>query len=233
MFEQWINRIRNRWKDGRLRWQAGVGMVGILLLAAGGFWYLHSHSKRPSQDRWQEILHQEESESTKPSNDSQSESSLDSSREKQSSVVVVDVKGAVQDPGVYEVPTGSRVQDALEAAGGVTGEADPLLINRAQPLTDGQMIYVAKKGEEMPASMTDQAAIGAGSGVADTAKVDLNTASSEELQTLPGVGEKRAADIIAYREQEGPFQRIEDLGKVSGFGEKSLEKVKDHVRVGP
>lgn len=116
--------------------------------------------------------------------------------------VVVDVVGAVARPGVFELPAGSRVIDALLAAGGVTAEADPVALNRAALLRDGSRIYVPRHGEAVPAEA-------AGPGSADV-KIDINRAPESELDQLPGIGPATAAKIIRSRETK-PFARVEEL----------------------
>ncbi|MER2000699.1 MAG: helix-hairpin-helix domain-containing protein [Lysinibacillus sp.] len=149
--------------------------------------------------------------------------------------IVVDVKGAVKHPGVYPLTTEHRIIDAIEAAGGYVADADTRFINHAQKLVDEFVIYVPKIGEEMeappvavtsgPSSNTSNESKG------DTDTVNLNTATESELMTLSGVGPSKAAAIIAYREENGPFQTIEDLKKVSGIGEKTFERLQPYIAV--
>jgi competence protein ComEA len=149
--------------------------------------------------------------------------------------VVVHVAGAVVSPGVRRLPPGSRVTDALDAAGGALPGADLPRINLAAPLVDGQQVYVPKPGEELPVAAG--AGLPAGVGAAGTggsvpgAPVDLNTANAEQLDTLPGVGPATAAAIIAHREQHGPFTSVDQLLDVRGIGEAKLEQLRDLVSV--
>lgn len=142
----------------------------------------------------------------------------------------VDVKGAVKQPGVYPVTAGERVIDVLDRAGGLSEEADETALNLALKVTDQMVIYVPRPGEEQPTAspvLTSQASGNAeGSGA-----VNLNTATAEELQTLSGIGEKKAADIISYREAHGPFKQVDDLLQISGIGEKTLDKFREQVTV--
>ncbi|MFN8497005.1 MAG: ComEA family DNA-binding protein [Anaerolineae bacterium] len=145
--------------------------------------------------------------------------------------ITVYVNGAVAHPGVYSLPDGSRVVQALTAAGGLTGEADADGLNQARPLRDGEQVYVPARGTPVPP------AIGAGGGApaAKTAaapggRVNLNTATKEELDALPGIGPVLADRIIEYRQKNGPFQRPEDLKKVPGFGgAKLFDGIKDRI----
>lgn len=145
--------------------------------------------------------------------------------------VVVDVVGAVRAPGVYELEANSRINDALEKAGGVLPEADTAGINRAALLSDGQHIYVPVKGEQLPSLQPGV------SGAEDTGSlrgagvVNINTASLEELDALPGVGPSTAQAILDDREKNGPFSSPEDLMRVSGIGEKKFEKIRDLICV--
>ncbi|MDR0199841.1 MAG: helix-hairpin-helix domain-containing protein [Streptococcaceae bacterium] len=147
--------------------------------------------------------------------------------------ITVDLKGAVKSPGVYKVSSEARVTDLVQAAGGLTTEADQKAINLAAKLTDGQVVYVASKGENAPAAATAASASDTSSSDASitTDKVNINTADVTQLQTLSGIGAKKAQDIIDYRTQNGLFKSVTDLTKVSGFGEKTLERLKDSITV--
>lgn len=143
----------------------------------------------------------------------------------QETVIFVDIKGAVQNPGVYQMKVGDRVKDALDAAGGLTEEADSQKVNLAKRLEDQMVIVVPKVGEEaeeIPAGETRNEATKEG-------KVNINTATVEELKTLKGVGEKKAEAIIEYRKKNGSFQTKEDLMKVRGIGKKLFESFQERI----
>ena len=140
-------------------------------------------------------------------------------------VIFVDIKGEVKKPGVYQMKVGDRVKDALEAAGGLTEEADSQKVNLAKRLEDQMVIVVPKVGEEVeeiPAGETSKEATKEG-------KVNINTATVEELKTLKGVGEKKAEAIIEYRKKNGSFQTKEDLMKVRGIGKKLFESFQERI----
>lgn len=142
--------------------------------------------------------------------------------------VVVDVGGAVNEPGVVELDTGSRVADAIEAAGGLAIDADCTTLNQAQLLQDGQKVYVPKEGEiDASGALVDSSTQEAGQ--AATTLVNINTATLEELDALPGVGPATAQAIIDDREANGPFASEEDIMRVSGIGEKKYEKLKGSI----
>lgn len=137
--------------------------------------------------------------------------------------VWVYVCGEVKDPGVYYLEESSRILDAIEMAGGMTEDADRVHLNLASPIEDGQQIYVpnvSENSENQLAAYTDE-----GSGL-----IDLNTASLEELKTLPGIGDSKASAIIEYRKNT-PFETIEDIMNVSGIKENSFQKIKDMIKV--
>ena len=143
----------------------------------------------------------------------------------QETVIFVDIKGAVKNPGVYQMKVGDRVKDALEAAGGLTAEADSQKVNLAKRLEDQMVIVVPKVGEEaeeIPAGETRNEATKEG-------KVNINTATVEELKTLKGVGEKKAEAIIEYRKKNGSFKTKEDLMKVRGIGKKLFESFEERI----
>ena len=136
------------------------------------------------------------------------------------------VCGAVHKPGVYELPQGSRVFEAIALAGGLTDEADPRALNQAAMLTDGEQITVLTEEEaETQGALPGQMA------VAESTKVNLNTATQEQLMTLSGIGEARAKAILAFREAHGPFTTIEEIMLVEGIKEKSFEKIKEDIEV--
>lgn len=151
--------------------------------------------------------------------------------------IIVDIGGAVATPMVVELPSGARIDDAIRAAGGVTKKADLSDVNRAQVLEDGQKILIPIKGNSgagLVGNGGQSNANGNNQYMGDnfkTEKVNLNTANSEELRTLDGVGPATAEKIIRYRESDGPFKKIEDLKNVDGIGDKTFEKLKDYIVV--
>ncbi|OII35088.1 hypothetical protein BIU98_03920 [Curtobacterium sp. MMLR14_010] len=167
--------------------------------------------------------------------------------------VVVHVLGAVAHAGVVTVPGGGRVTDALEAAGGASGDADLARLNLARPLVDGERLYVPRVGEgDVPqaleadgggaAGAAGSAGAGAGpgagagsgpgmSGAAASDVVDLNTADQATLETLPGIGPGLAQRILAWRDEHGRFSAVEDLLDVSGIGDGRFAELQDRVRV--
>jgi competence protein ComEA len=143
-------------------------------------------------------------------------------------VVVVQAAGAVQQPGLYRLATGSRVDDLVHAAGGLASDADPDRVNLAALLTDGEKVYIPRVGEAVPVDP------GGGGGTASSGgsqPIDLNTASIAELDTLPGVGPATAQAIIDYRTEHGRFQSVDDLLNVRGIGTTKLEELRPLVRV--
>lgn len=141
--------------------------------------------------------------------------------------VIVHVAGAVAHPGVWELPAEARVIDAVDAAGGLTGDADASRVNLAAPAADGSQIYIPAHGETPPpVTGADEATTDGEPGL-----VDLNTAGATELETLPGIGPATAAAIIDHRERNGVFAAVEDLLDVRGIGEAKLAQLRDLVRV--
>ena len=135
--------------------------------------------------------------------------------------IQVYLTGAVQAPGVYTVPQGLRIWTLLEQAGGALPSADLERVNLAAPLTDGMHLHIPRRGEEASASPTPGPLL------------DLNTASVEELDRLPGIGPRAAQAIVDYRLKHGPFRRLEDLLNVPGIGPATLERIRPWVRVSP
>jgi competence protein ComEA len=148
--------------------------------------------------------------------------------------VIVHITGAVPRPGIYALPEGSRVQDGIAAAGGFLAEAERTDINLAAFLIDGEKIdipFVEGGSPVLPTPIENNPVLpGPGS---STELIDINTASSFELETLPGIGPTTAQKIIEYREQNGAFVSIEDIINVSGIGPGLYERIKDLITVGP
>lgn len=141
-------------------------------------------------------------------------------------VIFVDITGCVANPGVYQLPRGSRLFQAIELAGGLTEEADTRSVNRAKMLADEEIVAVLSKEEyERRQSLLQN-----GDGYAD-GKIDLNSASAEVLQRLSGVGPSTAQRILEYRSAHGAFAAIEELMNVDGIGEKTFAKLKEHICV--
>lgn len=145
------------------------------------------------------------------------------SSDKTEEMLAVFVCGAVKMPGVYELPAGSRVYEAVALAGGMTDDAALSAVNQAEPLTDGQMIEIPTKEEhELRAAAEEEYQDGL---------VNINTADAEELKTLPGIGDSKARNIIAYREKNGAFKAAEDIKNVDGIGEGVFAKLEDCIKV--
>lgn len=150
--------------------------------------------------------------------------------------VLVHVMGAVAAPGVYELPGGARLVDAVAAAGGTAEDADTTLVNLARPVADGEQVRIPRVGETPPpASGTAEAHTATtGTGPAGThaaGMVNLNTASASELEALPRIGPAMAERIIAYREQHGGFRSVDELKHVTGIGDATYEQIAPHVTV--
>ena len=186
----------------------------ILIIVCGMFL---SGCEKPKEDGFQEIsLEELDEEGT--SGEERDNGNLEQEG------IYVHVCGEVQCPGVYELNNGSRIFEAIEKAGGMTEKAAAESVNQAGILEDGQQLYIPSE-EELLNQKKDAATMEQG-------KVDINKASREELMTLSGIGESRAADIIKYREENGDFSRIEDIMLVSGIGEKTFEEIKEQITVG-
>jgi competence protein ComEA len=158
------------------------------------------------------------------------------------SEIYVHVAGEVQLPGLYKLPQGARVADAIKLAGGATSEADIDSLNLAMVLKDGDKIVVPKKApqnsseeeetaEFQPSYPENQSQASASSQPVQTKKININTASASELEALPGIGPVLAQRIVDYRTQKGGFKSIEELKEVSGIGDKKFEAIKDLITV--
>lgn len=215
--QELFSRLRE-WAESHLSWKTlGITLLVALVLAfCGGNAY---HDWRAQGEGL--TLVKEETAAPQDGAATDASAAAESATE-----VVVHVTGAVNAPGVFTLPADARVDDAVRAAG-ATAEADLSQLNLAQKLSDGQKITVPKIGER-PAAATDGTADGAAE---NEARINLNTASLAELETLPSIGEVRAQAIIDYRESNGGFKSVDELKEVSGIGEKIFADVSPHITV--
>ncbi|HEM5091975.1 TPA: helix-hairpin-helix domain-containing protein [Streptococcus suis] len=205
------------------KWQIALPAVAGLLMA---MFLIFSQSAKSDQTGLTDFP---QTEQTSSSQEQTEETSTEESEEL--SQLVVDVKGAVEKPGLYTLEAGARVNDAVEVAGGLTSQADPKSINLAQKLSDEAVVYVASKDENISVVTSTTASSAMSQEEKTTSLVNLNTATEADLQTISGIGAKRAADIIAYREANGGFKSVDDLNNVSGIGDKTMESIRPYVTV--
>ena len=191
-------------------------------LLVGGFFLLKPSPQTPVKET------NLQAEVAAVSKDSVSENEVKKEEPVEQDLITVDVKGAVKAPGIYDLPVGSRVNDAVQKAGGLTEQADSKSLNLAQKVSDEALVYVPTKGEE---AASQQTVSGTASSTSKEKKINLNKASLEELKQVKGLGGKRAQDIIDHREANGKFKSVDELKKVSGIGAKTIEKLKDYVTV--
>lgn len=229
---------------GRVPWSAGrvaLTAAGAVLVAAVGWWLL-----RPPAAPVEASIPLAAGASGGEAAPGGAEGSAAGAGPAPSTTVaaelVVQAAGAVARPGVFRLPPDARVDDLVREAGGLTSEADGDRVNLAAPLADGERVWVPRRGEEEPPEVVaggggpgPAGAPSAGGGTAGgpgvPEVVDLNTATAEQLDTLPGVGPATATAILAYREEVGPFGSVDELLEVRGIGDAKLEQLRPLVRV--
>ncbi len=140
--------------------------------------------------------------------------------EEEAEMISVHLVGAVENPGVYEMPAGSRVYELLEMAGGFMDEADREILNQARPIYDGEQVHVPQVGEEQKSSASG-----------GTTLININQASASELTALPGIGDVRAGQIVDHRESQGLFTAIDEIMDVSGIGEATFNNFADMITI--
>ena len=199
-----------------------IVICASLGLVLGGFFLLNPARQTPAKES---NLQTEVAAISKDSTDEKEDKNQKEEVVEQD-LITVDVKGAVKSPGIYDLPVGSRVNDAVQKAGGLIDNADSKSINLAQKISDEALVYVPTKEEA-----ANQESYSNATGNKESKKVNLNKASLEELKQVKGLGAKRAQDIIDHRETNGKFKSVDELKKVSGIGAKTIEKLKDYVTV--
>ena len=210
-FDAW----RNKWEE--MNWKVkGSVLFVCLIIGMGLFWMSR-------QEEEVEEVAPSLSETTILPQEVEDKTTI-------STVIYVDVKGEVHHPGVYQMKAENRVKDLIEAAGGFTPLADDHKLNLSQLLEDQMVIVVPKKGEEVNSELA-QAPTSQKKEVGKEGKVNINTATVEELKTLKGIGEKKAEAIIEYRKKNGSFKNKEELMKVRGIGKKLYESFQERVIV--
>ena len=226
--------------------------IVVVLLAAGGFYYAN---RQPAADNSALLSSsQSMSENSGQSLQSSSVSSVAASASSAASAanaeVVCDISGAVKHQGVYRLKNGARLEDLIEKAGGLTKDAQLQAINRSQLLKDQDKVYILGKGDKTEAAQTANSAAASApasspsasassassvssstSGAASGYLINLNTATASDLQKLNGIGEKKAEQIIAYRQEKGSFKSIDELKEVSGIGDKTFAAIKDQLTI--
>jgi competence protein ComEA len=197
-------------KQGRF----GLIGVGIGLIFLGGWWMISNYRTSASDVQFYSVQE------------------TDSETSSQAEKLIVDVRGAVKSPGVFELEVGSRLHQAVSAGGGFSENADRNWIdknlNMARQLTDGEKIYIPEEGEY---SSVQAPSVQNNNNIKSGKFVNLNSATQEQLETLSGIGPAFAQRIIDYRQANGGFKSIEEIQAVSGIGEKTFEKIKDQISI--
>lgn len=215
--------IFEEFKDWIIKYKVWV-IVSLLGIGILIFWKFNSNS----QD---ELVSINSTSATSASqSNSLSSSAVSNVSASKNDKVTCDISGAVKNSGIYALKAGARVADLIRAAGGETAEADLSSVNRAILLKDQDKVYIPVKGENSPLDTTASQPSSTTSNNGGE-KIHLNSATIADLQKLNGVVQKKAEQIIAYREQNGPFKSVDDLTKVSGIGEKTLAGFKDQLEL--
>ena len=216
-----------------------IGAIVLLIISfiALGFGYYKSNRKNNlSEEMFVNIdEYKNENENKESDNKNLKDNEVDSRKvennEKEKNTIVVDIKGAVKNPKEYELKEGSRVRDLINLAGGLTEDADEDKIYYSKVLSDEDCIRVYKIGETDENEGGTVASEEKSSGVNKNGIININKATMEELQTLPGIGEVKAKNIITYREEKGSFKSVDELSNIDGIGVKTVDKLRDMVDI--
>ncbi|USS90928.1 ComEA family DNA-binding protein [Fructilactobacillus carniphilus] len=226
-----MERISEWWEQLAWKWKGSLVGIGVLigLLCLGIFWW---SNQTATPDPTMKVT---QAATTAP----KEKATAKPVKAKPTGNVVVDVKGAVKHPGVYQMEPDTRIDKIIQLAGGFLESADVNQVNLAQKATDQTILYVPNQGEKPPVGPSNatagpatagNTATPAGSG-SSTGKINLNQADATQLQSISGVGAKKAEKIIAYRQQTGSFKAVDDLKNVPGFGVKTVTQLQDSLTV--
>lgn len=220
-FQEYADSVKGRLRLGGINSKAMAGIAAVLLIAGAvvAFNVAGSGTSEPLT-----VQKADASETQAPE-----EAPVEPAR------ICVHVDGCVASPGIVYVDEGSRVADAVQAAGGMTEDASSAGMNLARVLQDGEQVVVPSAAQAAQAQAAEGGSQAAGAsaqaGAATSGKVNINTASAAELQTLSGIGPSKAQKIVDHRLSSGPFESVDGLTEVSGIGEKTLESIRDQVCV--
>lgn len=220
----------------RYRKQIIIGVIIFIVVGSLSGFGIYKYIKSPKKKKNEIVV----------------ERKLEKKEEKrEDNTIQVDIKGEINNPGIYKVSVNSRVIDVIHLAGELTENADTSVINLSKKVSDEMVIIIYSKEEvndfkktkeiekqveekciqKDEDSIINNACISSDSTINNNSKISINTASLDELKNLDGIGEKKAKDIISYREKNGPFEKIEDIMKVNGIGEASFAQIKENITV--
>lgn len=218
----------------------GLTIISIIIFIVSILLYKQKNNDAFKEEYMTEIFTEENSSSNVESSDkmdytSSLEESTATYNEKslESNEIVVEIKGEVVSPDVYQLKEGSIIKDLIDIAGGVTAEADLSDLNRAEELVNHELIIIGNINDETKSSVVQNSSTPSSSSTGNSSEsgtlVNINTADLEELKKITGIGDTKAQNIIDYREANGGFKSLEELKNVDGIGDKTFEKIKDEV----
>lgn len=201
-----------------------IFIIVIIFGAAISFFFFFNKDENLEAEDYDSLSMNDDLESL--SNETIATKDIESEDVEEEDLVIVDIKGEVKHPGVYEIDSSSRIQDVIKLAGGLKDEADELQINLAAKVYDEMVIFIPKQGDPLEGDPVHFTQVNE-----EGEKIRVNEATAEELTALSGIGPAKAEAIISYREENGPFKSAEELLNVSGIGEKTLANFEDEIIV--
>lgn len=219
----------------RFATKRNIALIILVFLCILTSFILYGRNKsKVFKDEYMQNIFVDEEDSAKESLEVNAEYNTKDNKEekistKSTKMIVVEIKGEVVNPDVYEISEGSIIRDLITKAGGLTNEANIDKINRADKLRDNQLIVIPNKNDL--ANANNNISINNASSVSEDGVININTATLEELQKINGVGEVKAKSIIEYREKNGGFKSIDEMKNIEGIGDKTFEKMKDKITI--
>ena len=209
----------------------GIIIVSIIILISSIIIYRNNKSDAFKEDYMTEIFQEDSSEVEGEINNEETNTkeNIDNSKIENNKTIIVEIKGEVIKPDVYELEDGSIVKDLIDMAGGLKAEADITKINRAEELKDHELIIIGNINDETSSTNVISADTNMNSNSEGNSLININTAEIDDLKKITGIGDTKAQNIIDYREKNGGFKSLEDLKNVDGIGDKTFEKIKDEI----
>ncbi len=211
----------------------GLAIITIIIFIVSIFLYKQKSSNAFKEEYMTEIFEEESNDNMEYTETLEEDTTIINEDSIDRNKIIVEIKGEVEKPDVYQLEEGSIIKDLIDMAGGVTEEADLSRINRAEELLNHELIIIGNINDETESSVVQNSSVSSGNSTDNDSKsstlININTADLEQLKEITGIGNIKAQSIIDYREANGGFKSLEELKNVDGIGDKTFEKIKEQI----